>query len=102
VSVTIREYVNCRLRWFYFACAIGFGLFFVPPLLNEREATSQLLKIAGLLTLTLGAIVMAGVRCPRCSKPLGRSFMWQRGTLELCPHCGVGLDEECRLIRNEL
>lgn len=99
--MTIREYVNCRLRWFYLSCAIGFGLFFIPPLLNEREPASQLLKIAGLLILALGAIVMAGVRCPRCSKPLGRSFMWQRGTLEFCPHCGVGLDEECKLIRNE-
>ena len=93
MSETIRDYVDRRLRRFYLSCAIGFGLFLVPSLLNEHESRSQLLKIAGLLILALGAIAMASVTCPRCSKPLGNSFMWQRGTLELCPHCGVRLDE---------
>jgi len=93
MSETIREHVNRRLRWFYLSCAVGFGLFLVPSLLDEREALTRLLKITSPLIFALGAILMAGVTCPRCSKPLGKSFMWQRGTLDLCPNCGASLDE---------
>jgi hypothetical protein len=93
MTQTIREYVNRRLRWFYLSCVIGIGLFFVPGLLEEHEGLSQWLKIASLVILALGATTMASVTCPRCSKPLGKSFMWQRGTLEFCPNCGVRLDE---------
>jgi hypothetical protein len=93
MSATIREYVNRRLRWFHVCSAIGLGLFFVPRVLDDHEVSSRLVKIVALLVLAGGAIVMARVRCPRCSKPLGKSFMWQRGTLDLCHNCGVRLDE---------
>lgn len=94
MTETIRAYVNRRLRWFYLSCAVGFGLYFVPGLLEEQGALSRLLKIASLLILALGALMMASVTCPRCSKAFGKSFMWQRGTLEFCPNCGVRLDEQ--------
>ena len=93
MAETIRKHVNRRLRWFYLSWAIGLGLFFVPRVVNESATASQLVKIAGLLLLALAALVMASVACPRCSGPIGKSFMWQRGTPEFCPRCGVRLDE---------
>jgi hypothetical protein len=94
MAESIRKHVNRRLRWFYLCCLTGVAIFFVPRFLDAGAGASQLVKIAGLLLLALATIVMAGVTCPRCSRPIGKSFMWQRGTPEFCSGCGVRLDEK--------
>jgi hypothetical protein len=93
MSKTIREYVHRRLQWFYASWAVGITLILVPRLLDGSEQSSHILGLAGLLVLALAAMMMASVRCPRCSKVIGNAFMWQRGTPEFCPQCQGRLDE---------
>jgi hypothetical protein len=93
MNETIRDYVNRRLRRFYAVWGLGVALVLVPGALNEHGGLSRLMTFAGLLLLAGGAMVMASVKCPKCSKPLGKSFMWQRGTLDFCPKCNARLDE---------
>jgi hypothetical protein len=90
---TVRDYVKRRLRWFYAICGVGFALVLVPGAINDYGWPSKLLRLAGILLLVGGTLVMARLKCPKCSKPLGKFFLWQRGTLDFCPNCGVRLDD---------
>jgi uncharacterized membrane protein YobD (UPF0266 family) len=89
---TIREYVKRRQRWNGAIWAAGFALLLVPDTLNQHGGTSTWLRLAGLLVVAGGFVLMGHVKCPQCAKQLGRFFGRQRGAADHCPHCGVSLD----------
>ena len=93
MNETIRDYVKRLQRWSAAIWIIGLALVFLPRALNKREGLYVGMRLAGFLVLALGPTLMARVKCPKCSRPLGRVVMWRGGKADSCPNCGVSFDE---------
>lgn len=90
---TIRDYLKRRQRWNGAIWLAGFALWLAPGTFNQHGAASTWLRLAGLLVVAGGFVLMGNVKCPQCAKQLGRFFGRQRGSADFCPHCGVSLDQ---------
>lgn len=94
---TIRDYLKRRyLRETLISiCLYGTALlFFAVAAFRHRPSTGWIVTLV-VLTIWVWFAWMRGVRCPRCSRPLGKvaiRAVW--GTVKQCPHCGASFDEQ--------
>ena len=101
--MTIRDYVERRARllkgiWLVAAVAAAVAVYHLPLVHRATSAAGLLLMGVCAGAILTDLTIKTLTKCPRCRWGLGSlvnklTRRWGDRTIDVCPHCGVSLDE---------
>jgi hypothetical protein len=93
VVLTNRDLIKQRFRWFAAISVLGWCVAVFSPHAGKGFGPVQ---ITGFVLIVVGVGLVRLIRCPNCSRVLGRfaqkiAISWF-GSIDFCPYCGIRFD----------